>query len=334
MIIKSFEERKIDLDNQKMHLLYGENQGQIDEFINNIFKKKYKNCTFQYEENEVLNNENLIYNALQIKSFFDEKKLIIIHRTTDKIKNIAETIKERDLSDVNIVFISNVLEKRSKIRTLFEKDKKLICIPFYKDTDQTMINLAIQIFKAKKINISRNLINIIIRRSLNNRQSLKNEIDNIESYYLTNKSINEEEVLKITNLSENYEISTLIDNCLIKNKKKIIEIINDNNFSSDEVIQIVRIFLFKAKRLLNLKNEIEKNNDVESVLNSHKPPVFWKDKEIVKNQLKIWTKDKLHQLIIKISTIELNIKKNSDNAISILLDFILEETISSPSNYS
>ena len=107
MIIKSFEERKIDLDNQKMHLLYGENQGQIDEFINNIFKKKYKNCTFQYEEKEVLNNENLIYNALQIKSFFDEKKLIIIHRTTDKIKNIAETIKERDLSDVNIVFISN-----------------------------------------------------------------------------------------------------------------------------------------------------------------------------------------------------------------------------------
>ena len=146
------------------------------------------------------------------------------------------------MSDVNIVFISNVLEKKSKIRTLFEKDKKLICIPFYKDTDQTMINLAIQIFKAKKINVSRNLINIIIRRSLNNRQSLKNEIDKIESYYLTNKSINEEEVLKITNLSENYEISTLIDNCLIKNKKKIIEIINDNNFSSDEVIQIVRIF--------------------------------------------------------------------------------------------
>ena len=334
MIIKSFEEKKINLNIQKMHLLYGENQGQINEFIDNIFKKNYKNCTFQYEEKDILDDENLIHNAIQTKSFFEDKKLIIIHRTTDKLKNVVEKIKEKDFSDTNIVLTSNILEKKSKLRALFEKDKKLICIPFYKDTDQTMINLAIKMFKDKKINISRSIVNIIIRRTLNNRLSLKNEIDKIEAYYLTNKSISEEEVLKITNLSENHDISTLIDNCLIKNKKKIIEIINDNNFSSDEIIQIIRIFLLKTKRLLKLKKEIEDNNNIENALISHKPPIFWKDKEMVKNQLNIWTKEKLNKLIVKINSIELISKKNSENAINILLDFVLKETTTSPNSSS
>jgi DNA polymerase-3 subunit delta len=332
MIIKSFEQKKIDLYNQKMHLLYGENQGQINEFINNIFKKEYVDSTFQYEEKDILDDENLIHDALQTKSFFENKKLIIIHRATDKLKQIVETIKEKNFSDINIVFTSNILEKKSKLRALFEKDKKLICIPFYKDTDQTMVNLAMTMFKEKKINISRNLINIIIKRTLNNRMSLKNEIDKIESYYVTNKSISEEEILKITNLSENYDISTLIDNCLIKNKKKIIEIINDNNFSSDEVVQIIRTFLLKTKRLLKLKIEIEENSNIENALISYKPPIFWKDKEMVKNQLNIWTKEKLNKLIVEINSIELITKKNSENAINILLDFILKETTQSPNN--
>ncbi len=334
MIVKSYEERKIDITKQKIHLLYGENQGQIKDFIDIFFKKKFKDSIYQYDEIEILNDENIIFDTIQTKSFFEDKKLVIINRVTDKFKNIIELIKEKELSDINIILISNILEKKSKLRNLFEKDKNLVCVAFYKDTEQTLSNLVTKLCRDRKINISRQLMNLIIRRAMNNRQSLKNELDKIEAYSSNKVKLDEEKILKLTNVSENHDINTLIDNCLIKNRKKIIEIINDNNFLTEETIQIVRIYLAKAKRLLNLAYEIKKTNNIDSAIITHKPPIFWKDKEIVKNQLKIWSTDKLNELIVRISSLELLIKKNSHNSINILVDFILKETVKNSNNYS
>ena len=326
MILKSFEEKKINLINQKIHLLYGENEGQIKDFLKNVFKINFKDQIFTYDEVEVIKNENLVYEKLQTKSFFDEKKLIIINRSTDKIKNLIEDIILKNFDDVNIVLISNILEKKSKLRSFFEKNKELVCIPFYKDTEQTLINLVTDFCKDKKINISRQNINLIIKRSMNDRQSLKNELQKIETFFINKKQITEDDILKITNLAENYSISELIDNCLVKNKKKITEILNENNFSIDECIQIVRIFLIKAKKLLSLSIAAREFKSIDKAISSHKPPIFWKDKDMVKNQLRFWTEKKIKDLIVRICELELLIKKNSMNSINILLNFILQET--------
>ena len=334
MIIKSFEYKKIILTQQKIHLLYGENQGHISDFVDNTFKKKFADNIYQYEESEILNNEEIIFSEIQNKSFFEIEKLIIINRATDKIKNLIERINEKTINDVNIVLISGVLEKKSKLRSLFEKDKKLIIIAFYKETEQSLVNLAISFFKEKNIKISRQLINLIIKRAMNDRGNLKNELSKIEAYSLSKKEINEECILKITNLSENYGISALIDNCLIQNQKKIKEILNENNFSAEESIQIIRTFLMKSKRLQILTKEISKNRNIDSVINEAKPPIFWKDKEIVRQQLTIWSKDKILDLIKRINSTELLIKKNSINSINILMDFIFKETTRNTNNYS
>jgi len=326
MILKSFEERKIDLTNQKIHLLYGENQGQINDFLKDVFKKNFKDEIFTYDEVEVIKNEDLIYEKLQTKSFFDEKKLVIINRSTDKIKNLIEDVILKNFDDVNIVLISSILEKKSKLRSLFEKNKELVCIPFYKDTEQTLINLVTNFCKNKKINISRHNINLIIKRSMNDRQSLKNELQKIETFFMNKKQITEDDILKMTNLAENYGISELIDNCLVKNEKKISEILNENIFSIDESIQIVRIFLTKAKKLLSLSIAAQEFKSIDKAISSHRPPIFWKDKDMIKNQLRFWTEQKIKDLIVRICEVELLIKKNSTNSINILLNFILQET--------
>ena len=326
MIIKSFEEKKIDLINQKMHLLYGENQGQITDLIDSVFKKKFNNNIYQYDEGEILNNEEILFNEIQNKSFFDENKLIIINRSSDKIKNLIEQIVEKNLEDINIILISGILEKKSKLRSLFEKNKKLVCIPFYKETDQSLMNLAIKFCNEKKIQLSNQLINLIIKRSMNDRHSLKNELKKIEKYSLNKKKITEGDILKLTNISENYSISVLIDNCLIKNEKKIKEILNENNFSLEECIQVIRTFLFKSKRLLALSIQMEKSKNIDTVIAMARPPIFWKDKEIIKKQLKLWSKEKIKKLIQKINLTEASIKKNSRNSIIILIDFIFNET--------
>ena len=334
MIIKSFEEKKINLSNQKIHLLYGENQGQINDFINSFFKINFQETTYHYEENEILANESIIFDQLLTKSFFDNNKLIIIRRVTDKITQIIEKIIEKNMSDINFILTSNILEKKSKLRNLFEKNNELVCIPFYKDKEQSLINIITNFCKEKKINLSRQMINLLIKRSMNDRQNLKNELFKIEAYSINKKVINEEEILKLTNLSENYDISTLIDNCLLKNEKKISDILNENIFTIDECIKIIRIFLAKSKRLLLLSLKIEKLRNIQEAIDTHKPPIFWKDKEILKKQLNIWSVSKIKNLINRINSIELLIKKNSSDSIIILLNFIHAETSENVSNDS
>ena len=151
------------------------------------------------------------------KSFFDNEKLIIINRTTDKIKTIIEELLEKNLQDIQFILNSKNLEKKSTLRKFFEKEKKIICVPFYEDNNQTLNSIISHFFRERKIPISQQLINILIERSRGDRKNLNNELEKIESFLLNKKNINLKEIIKLTNLADNYSTSELIDHSLAKN---------------------------------------------------------------------------------------------------------------------
>ena len=326
MIIKSYEISKIDFVKNSFYLLYGENEGFKNQIIKNQFEKKFQNNINRYEENEILNNKQNFFDNILIKSFFENEKLIIVSRCTDKIKNTIEEIIEKKVKDIKIILNASVLDKRSKLRSYFEKNKDTICVPFYNDNSQTLREIVYHFFKEKKIAISQQTTNLLVDRCSGDRQNLNNELNKIESFLVNKKKINIDEILKLTNLSENYSASELIDNCLAKNQRKTINIINENNFSIEECILIIRTLLIKSKRLLRLKQEIKVDKNMDQIFASFKPPIFWKDKEIVKEQIKNWSIGNVENLIYKISEIELLIKKNSINSINILSDFIIAQS--------
>jgi len=326
MIIKSYEISKIDFVKNSFYLLYGENEGFKNQIIKNQFEKKFQNNINRYEENEILNNKENFFDNILIKSFFENEKLIIISRCTDKIKNIIEEIIEKKIEDIKIILNASVLDKKSKLRSYFEKNKDTICVPFYTDNPQTLSGIINNFFKEKKIAISQQTTNLLVDRCNGDRQNLNNELNKIESFIINKKKINIDEILKLTNLSENYSVSELIDNCLAKNQGKTINIINENNFSIEECILIIRTLLIKSKRLLRLKQEIKVDKNMDQIFASFKPPIFWKDKEIVKEQIKNWSIENVENLIYKISEIELLIKKNSINSINILSDFVISQS--------
>ena len=327
MIIKSFDLNKNNFK-ENFYLLYGENQGYKDQIIKSKFKDKYSECTYSYDENEILNNQESFYNELISKSFFEKEKLIIINRATDKIKDIIEEIIEKNISDLVLVLNSNILIKKSKLRNLFEKNKHTICVPFYEDNNQTLSAIASLFFREKKISISNQTINLITARSRGDRQNLNNELEKIESFLIDKKKINLEDVIKLTNLAENYNVSELIDSCLSKNKKKTIHILNENNYSLEDCILIIRSMLMKSKRLITLCKKATLTKDIETVLSSFKPPIFWKDKEIVKQQINSWSCENAEKLTYEINEIELLIKKFSASSVNILSDFIIEQATS------
>ena len=325
MIIKVFELTKINPNLDKFFLLYGENEGLKDELTKNIEKKFDKNI-YRYEEKEILENKENFFNGILTKSLFESEKLLIISRVTDKIRTLIEEIVEKDISDITVIFIAGLLDKKSKLRAFFEKNKKTICIAFYPDTHQTLNILANNYFKKKKISLSQEMINLIIERSRGSRQNLNNELDKIGNYCQNNNKINFEVLLKLTNLAENYNVSELTDVCLSRNTKRTAKILNENILSTDDTMLIIRTFLSKTKRLLKIQEEIKSNKNIENTLKNFKPPIFWKDKEIVKQQITKWTLSDLKKLIIEINDIELLVKKNSSNSINILSDFILTKS--------
>ena len=323
MIIKSFEINKINLDLKNIFLLYGKNNGFKNEFTKNIIKKK--NNVFNYEEKDILDNKDNFIEDLLTKSLFDDQKIIIIKRSTDKILNIIENVLSKRIKDIIILNADN-LEKKSKLRSFFEKNKELICIPFYPDNEQTLSKLAYNFFKNKNIAISQANINLIINKCNGDREALLNELNKIEHYVKKGKKIGSDEIIKLTNLNENHSVLELVDNCLAKNKKKIIDILNENNFNNEDCIMITRSFLNKSKKILQLSTEFEKNKNIELTISTAKPPIFWKDKEITKKQVRQWKPENIKELIYRLNEIELLIKKNLNISINLITDFILEQS--------
>ena len=330
MIIKSFELNKINLDKKRLILLYGVNEGLKKQAINNLIKGK--NNIYSYEENDVLNNDKKFLENLFSKSLFEKEKILIIKRASDKILKIIQEIYEREIEDVIIIINSKNLDKKSKIRTFFEKQKELVCVPFYADNEQTLSQLALNFIKEKKITISQSNINQIVNKCNGDRENLYNELSKIDNYSKNGKKLNSENIMKLTNLSENHSISELVDNCLAKNNKKLIYILNENNLTNDDCVVIIRTFLNKSKKILNLLHEYEFNKDINLTISSYKPPIFWKDKEIIKQQMQKWNSKNLKNLIYKMSEIELLIKKNINNSLNLTTNFLLENSSSITNN--
>ena len=325
MIIKSFELAIANVKEVQFFLLYGENEGHKREIIEEKFKKSYTNNIYTYDQSEVLENKERFFNDILSKSFFENKKLIIISRVSDKINDLINEILKKKIDDLVLLLNAGTLEKKSKLRSLFEKNKETICVPFYEDNNQTLSQIVNKFFRENKIQISQQLINLITQRSRGDRLNLKNELEKIKNFAKNKKKINLEDLLKITNLAENYSVSELIDNCLAKDQKRTVNILNENNYSTEDCILIIRTFLIKTKRLLKLIKEITNDKSIESVISSFKPPIFWKDKEIVKRQLTNWSSTNTEKLLYKINETELIIKKNSTNSLNILANFIIEQ---------
>ena len=324
MIVKSFELNKIKLDKINLILFYGKNEGLKSEIIKNLFKNTGE--IINYEEKEILNNSNDFIESILSQSLFGDEKILIIKRASDKILKIINEIKTKEIGNTKLIISAENLEKKSKLRSLFEKNKEYICTPFYEDDAKTLSILANNFFKEKNIPISSANINIIINKCNGDRINLLNELNKIELFSKSGKKITSENLTQLINLTENHKVSELIDNCLAKNQKITLKILNENNFTSEDCILITRSLLNKAKKILSLVSQYERNNNIDLTISSAKPPIFWKDKEITKKQIFLWSSKKIKNLIYELMELELKIKKNINQSINLITDFILNKS--------
>ena len=331
MIIKSHELSRFDKKNTNYYLFYGSNLGLIEETISKIFKPIFSKNIVYHDETEILNNTDQFKEAIFNKSFFENDKFIIINRASNKILDLIKEIIESQIEDIKIIIKAGVLEKKSKLRSYFEKEKDVVATPFYEDNYQSLSLIIQNFLRVEKINISNENINLIIERSKGNRTNIYNELEKISSYLRSKKNINLQDLLKLTNLAEDYNVSELVEQCLSKNVKRTVNILNENNQNTDENILILRSFLGKLKRLKILKINLENTRNIDEVIASAKPPIFWKEKNLVKQQLNNWSLKNIKFLLNTVNDLELIIKKNNQISNYVTNNFILE-SLRTPSN--
>ena len=323
MICKFYEVGKYK-GKVNFYLFYGENEGQKIDIIQSNFNEFTKENTFKYREKEVIENNQLLYENVYSRSFFENEKLILISDVTDKIFDLIGKVISDNVSDVVIILLAKRLDKKSKIRNLFEKEKITLIVPFYEDTLQTLNSIAKKILSENKINLSQENLNLIIERAQGDRINLKNELQKIVLLSKDKKKIDLNDISKLTNLSENYSDNELVDSCLCRNKKKTLNILNENIPSSEDNILILRTFLNKLKKLRKLRLSLRESNNVDQTINAFKPPIFWKDKDIIKQQIKIWELDDIETFIVDLNNTESLIKKNPQVSNQIINNMILD----------
>ena len=322
MIIKSFEVDKLNSLNFRIHLIYGNNEGLKEDILNNYYLKNFNGDLLKYDEQDILGNKDEFISSLLTKSLFESKKIIIISRATEKLYDLIVDILEREISEIKIIIKSKNLEKKSKLRSIFEKEKRLICTPVYEDDTKSLSYVIQNFLRENQLNLSQEIKNILIERSGGDRINLKNELSKLKNLSISRKKLNIEDVLKLSNLAENYSVFELGDNYLAKNAKKVSTILNENNYSAEDCILIIRTILSKSKRLLKIRNEIDNNNNIDQVISGFKPPIFWKEKDIVKKQAQSWTTGEIKEIIYKVNNLEALVKKNSTNSMLFVSNFV------------
>mgnify|MGYP001321932517 FL=1 len=323
MIVKHFEISKKTLAKFDLYLFYGKNEGLQNEIIKHKFILNFSGKIEKYDETEFIQNYDDIVNSILNKSFFDKEKIFIISRTTDKSLKLIENLKEINLDEIKIIFRSGALEKKSKLRSLFEKEKNLALTAFYQDNARDLTNIAFEFLNKNNIKLSREAVNLLVNRASGERKNLKTELEKIYNYSLSNKNVSLENVLKLSNLAENHAVNELADSYFLKNKKNIAKILNENNYSNEDCVLIIRTLLGKSKKLRVIIEENIEIRNIDRVISNFKPPIFWRDKENVKKQANSWDLNDLKEVIYKINDLELSVKTNSNQSLNLVSDFVI-----------
>ena len=327
MIIKSYEiKRKInDCLKHNLFLLYGENFGlkkDIKEYIKKTLKENKSDIEIlSVYENEIFENEENFYNLVYSGSLFSEKKIITIYEATDKIVEKISSINSKYPENVYLIIFSEVLDKKSKLRNFFENHERTICVPCYLDSEKDLEIIAQSEFKKNNISISKEAINFLIESSNSDRNNLRNEIEKIKSYSLNKKKIELDEIKSLANFSGDYKSDNLINECLCGNVSQYKKVLSDLYTNAINQVFILRILSNKIRRLLNMKKMQDDYSNLDALLNATKPPIFWKEKPLIKKQLSIWSLNDLNTTLEEISNTELICKKNPNISKVIFFNF-------------
>jgi DNA polymerase-3 subunit delta len=236
VILKSYivEQDLSILKQYQAVLLYGVNEGFKDEIKSKLKVNNKESEIINFFENEIVKNKDILQENIINESLFNKKKIIFIQSASDKILNeIIESLK-KERKDIKIIIFADNLDKKSKLRNLFEKEKNLAVLACYADSEKSLINYISKELIGFK-GLTGELINLIINNSNSNRKIIRSELVKIKSFFSA-KKINKNDLLELLNIKSDTNFEKIRDNILIGEKGLVnkllseIEILEEDTF--------------------------------------------------------------------------------------------------------
>ena len=322
MIIKSFSIDYEKLFNiYKVNLIYGENyhlKNEIVEKLCKIFKKNNYKITF-FKQEEIIKNITILENYINQDSLFGDKEIIIIRDTTDKLLNYIEIenfIKK-------IVLISETLPKNSKLRILAEKQKMISCIPCYEDDEKTLKNILRQGINMLGLKINNETIEQLFNLNKLNRNDINSGLEKLK-LISSEKKLDNEIISSLFNTTSSFDAFEISNVLLTSNKKELNKIFSSFYHFSFNFNEIIGPLKYKINKLISIYEFNLDEKNAAKMIEEYKPPIFWKEKNIVLTQMSKWTKDELNILLEKINQIEIMCKINYEISETIFNKFLLD----------
>ena len=310
MIFKSYlvESNLSLLKDKNIILLYGENNGLKDDIKKSIIEKNKNKEIIRLTQDDILKNNSLLDNEIMNLSLFDDKKIILIDNITDKSFSLIE--KNVGQNNCLICLFSGVLERRSKLRNLFEKEKTLGLIPCYEDNEITLQNYIKNYLKNIK-GLNQEIINFIINNSNKSRDKIKNELDKTAVYFME-KEINISELRQLLNLDENDNSQRLRDTAILGDKRLLNDLISKTQINEQDNMIYIRGLLNQFIKLAEILEINKTTKNLTKAIEGLKPSIFWKDKPMVLGQANKWEINKIKTTINELTDAEILIKSSTD----------------------
>ncbi len=311
MILKSYEvENNINnISKFNLILIYGENIGLKDSLKKKIIELHRNSEIINLYQEDLSKNKNILINEIVNDSLFVKSKLIIINQTNEKIINDIEDFIDSQ-KDLKIVLVADMLDKRSKLRSLFEKDKRLVSIPCYNDNEITLRKLIQNELRDFK-NLNSNTINMIITYSNENRKAIMNNLDKIKIFF-DKKNILDEDLEILLNTDKNIQFENIRDATLDGNKEKLNNLLGNFSFTIEDTYLYLNLINYRLQKLLEIHKLKSKEEQIGDTLNRLRPPIFWKDKPTYLKLIKKWDKSRVLDAIYYLAKVDNKIKNNSN----------------------
>jgi|TARA_B110000444_G_scaffold230416_1_gene237623 DNA polymerase III subunit delta len=333
MILKSYlVERNVEiLKNYQATIIYGVNNGTKDDIKEQI-KDQNKDCEIiTFFENDI-SKKDLLYENTTNQSLFASKKIIFIQEASDKIFDEISACLQKENKEVQIYIFSENLEKKSKLRNFFEKDKKLASIACYEDNERTLLNYINRELKEFK-GLTGEITNIIINNSNLDRKIIKNELIKIKTFF-SEKKINKDQIIEILNIKNDGGFDDIRDKALMGEKLKVNKLLSETEILNDEAFFYLNNLSHRVMRLHEIFKGSKNNSEYDRILENLKPPIFWKDKPIIQQQLRKWNLKKIEEMLFKIAETEILMKKNSYIKNNVIIkDLIIKLTNKASTSY-
>ena len=320
MIYKSYLiENNINNIDKNLILFYGENLGLKNEFKKQIRSNKKKAEIIIFLQDDILKDENGFYNEIMNISLFEQKKIYFIENVNDNILQIIQKIED-NINDQKIFLFGDMLDKRSKIRSYFEKSDHTGAVACYADNEINIRKIILNKLKDFK-GLSAQNVNIILENCNLDRVKLNNEINKIFTYF-TEKELKYEKLEILLDIKTNDNFNSLKDEALNGNKVQTNKLLSDTQIDSEKNIFYLNLINMRLNKLADAF-ELSKQTNLENAINMLRPPIFWKDKPAVLKQARKWNSNKIKNILNKTYNLEIDIKTNSNINKNILIKKLL-----------